>query len=336
MPARKTLSSGGSRLSDNGNGKSGIKLAIKLIVTAILLWVAFRSVDVAAVSALLSGLDPWWAAIALLLTGLIIVSDAALLTCVMQLFERRLPFVTALVYSLVGWFFSNVAPSTVGGDIFRGVQLSRVGTPIGAAVRVILSMRLLSFATLVAVMIAGFPVALTLVGNERDVIILGCIVLAGTGALAGVLLLTQVARFLSVDRWPWLRKFHTLSEDFRKLLVPSSRVAATWLAALSQHLVRIAILSALAAGLSLEIPVATLFAFTPVALLTAMVPISFGGWGVRELSFVYFLGTAGVSAEEALSLSIAFGLLRVVVGAAGGVTWALLNDDHYRVDAPSA
>ena len=68
----------------------------------------------------------------------------------------------------------------------------------------------------------------------------------------------------------------------------------------------------------------------------AMLPISFGGWGVREIAFVYLLGAAGVSAEAALSLSIAFGLLRVLVGAIGGLTWLLINDEHLRVDAPSA
>ena len=70
------------------------------------------------------------------------------------------------------------------------------------------------------------------------------------------------------------------------------------------------------------------------ALLVAMVPISFGGWGVRELTFVYFLGTAGVGAEAALSLSVAYGLLRIVVGAIGGVTWVLIGEEHFRVDAP--
>ena len=94
-------------------------------------------------------------------------------------------------------------------------------------------------------------------------------------------------------------------------------------------------LACLAAGLGLAIPVATLFALTPAALLIAMAPVSFGGWGARELTFVYLLGTAGVGAESALSLSIAFGLLRVVVGAIGGVTWALMSDHHYRVDATS-
>jgi hypothetical protein len=48
------------------------------------------------------------------------------------------------------------------------------------------------------------------------------------------------------------------------------------------------------------------------------------------------LGAAGVSAEAALSLSIAFGLLRVLLGLIGGLTWVVINDEHFRVDTSSA
>lgn len=317
-------------------GQVPLKFAIKCLVTAALLWLAFRKVDLGGVSSVLYGLNPLWAAAALLATVLIILADAMLLSGVLRTFDRRVPFRTALLYSLVGWFFSNVAPSTVGGDIFRGVQLSRAGVPAGAAARLIVSIRFLSFATLVAVMAAGLPIALGLMGNERDVFLLAGILAAAGGALATVLMLAHFPRWPRLERWPLFGKFYTLSDDFRRLLVPSARTAAVWLAALVQHLLRVGILAMLAAGLGLTIPLTTLFAFTPAALLIAMVPISIGGFGARELTFVYFLGIAGISAEAALSLSIAFGLLRVFFGAIGGVTWSLMSDHHYRVDASSA
>ena len=154
-------------MSDNGMVRLQLKLAIKCFVTALLLWLAFRTVDIVAVSRLLSGLHPLWALGAILLTALIVIFDAALFVEVMRIFSRRVKFGTAFLYSLVGWFFSNVAPSTVGGDIFRGVQLSRVGLSIGAAVRLVLSIRVLSFITLVAVIAAGFPIALDLLHVSR-------------------------------------------------------------------------------------------------------------------------------------------------------------------------
>jgi uncharacterized membrane protein YbhN (UPF0104 family) len=320
-----------------GRGRNAVKLALKCLLTAVLLWVAFRSVDVGAVSRLVIGLSPAWAACALLLTGIIIATDAALLSGVLRMFGRSVPFVTALLYSLVGWFFSNIAPSTVGGDVFRGVQLSRVGVPLGQSIRLVIAIRVLSFTTLVAVMLAGFPVALQLVGPRREAAPLGTILAGGMVAVGALFLLAQgIVRLRSLERFPVFGKFQTIANDFRMLLVPSRPVAVAWLAALTQHLIRIGILAALATGLKLDIPILTLFAFTPAALLMAMLPISLGGWGVRELTFVYFLGTAGVSSEAAISLSIVFGLLRLVVGAIGGVTWTLVHDDRFQVDPSSA
>lgn len=317
-------------------GRGAAKLAIKGAVTVLLLWLAFRTVDVGAVSTLLLGLNWWWTAAALLSTGLLIASDAMLLGAVMRIFGHRVPPGTAFLYSLVGWFFSNVAPSTVGGDIFRGVQLSRVGTTVGAAVRVIISIRLLSLATLVVVMLAGFPLALGVVEERRDILVLAGILSVASAAAVVILLLARVGwHSPALERWRFYERLKSALRGFRALLVPRRDTAEAWIAALTQHLFRVGVLAALAAGLGLGIPVATLFALTPAALLVAMVPMSIGGWGVRELTFVYLLGTAGVSAEAALSLSVAFGLLRIFVGAIGGVTWALLNEDHFRVDAAS-
>lgn len=314
-----------------------LKIAIKCLVTALLLWVAFRTVDIAAVVSLLSSLNPWWALVALLLTGLIILFDATLLSSVIRLFSRRMPFGTAMLYSVVGWFFSNVAPSTVGGDIFRGVQLSRVGMPVGTAVRIILAVRVLSFITLVGVIAAGLPIALGLLKEPRDELLMITLLASGLGVIAALFVLAHIRlRVPRLERWAFFQKLLTVAGDFRLLLTPSHGIASAWAAALAQHLLRVGVLAALATGLGLDIPLATLFAFATAALLMAMVPISFGGWGIREIAFVYLLGAAGVSAEAALSLSIAFGLLRVLMGVIGGLAWVVANDGHFHVDAPSA
>jgi uncharacterized protein (TIRG00374 family) len=322
------------QLWDDGRG---VKLAIKFGVTGVLLWLAFRSVDLSVVSQLLARLDPRYAAVTLVLASLIVVSDAMLLSGVVRLFERRMPFGTALLYSVVGWFFSNVAPSTVGGDVFRAVQFARVGVPAGAAVRLIIAIRVLSFATLVLVMFAGFPIAVELVGGHRAAELFGLILAAGSGALIAFFVVARFpAMFPALDRWAVVRKCRTIATDFRMMVVPSARVAMAWLAALSQHLLRIAILACLSAGLGLGVPIASLFAFTPVALLIAMLPVSFGGWGARELSFIYLLGAAGVSGPAALTLSIAFGLMRVLIGLLGGALWVIVHGDHFRVDPEPA
>ncbi|HEX6409862.1 MAG TPA: lysylphosphatidylglycerol synthase transmembrane domain-containing protein, partial [Sphingomicrobium sp.] len=221
-------------------GRGTVKLAIKGLLTAVLLWAAFTTVEVDAVATLLRGINVWWALAALCMTGMIIVADAILLSVVMRIFDRRVSGRTAMLYSLVGWFFSNVAPSTVGGDIFRGIQLSRVGTPVRAAVRVILAIRLLSLATLVVVMSAGFPLALGLVHDQRDIVLLGAVLIISAAALLAIYLLAEFRwSFPALDRWAVVDKLKTVSRDFQSFLRPSGVVAGAWLSSGAQHVFRV-------------------------------------------------------------------------------------------------
>ena len=101
-------------------GTREVKLAIKCVVTAALLWLAFRKVDLGAVSSVLSGLSLWWAAAALLLTSLIILSDAMLLAGVLRMFGRRVEEARNMYARFVldplpgkGYDFAATQPSVV-------------------------------------------------------------------------------------------------------------------------------------------------------------------------------------------------------------------------------
>ena len=62
----------------------------------------------------------------------------------------------------------------------------------------------------------------------------------------------------------------------------------------------------------------------PVALL-ANLPISIGGWGVREAAVVFLFGLVGVPSSAALVLSMQLGLLALLIVLPGGVMWLLLQ-----------
>ena len=63
--------------------------------------------------------------------------------------------------------------------------------------------------------------------------------------------------------------------------------------------------------------------------LFSVVPISFGGWGVREgIAFVLYPAW-GIEIETALAVSILFGVVMMIVGLIGGIFW-LLSDDEAR------
>jgi hypothetical protein len=53
------------------------------------------------------------------------------------------------------------------------------------------------------------------------------------------------------------------------------------------------------------------------------VPISIGGWGLRELAVVSLLGAHGVPAERALLFSVCFGLALLIGSLPGALAWLL-------------
>ena len=96
-------------------------------------------------------------------------------------------------------------------------------------------------------------------------------------------------------------------------------------------------LALLATGLGLGISVTTLFALTPAALLIAMVPISVGGFGAARAHVRLFPGHRRNSRRSRhCRCRLPSASCACLVGGVGGMTWSLMSDHHYRVDAPSA
>src|SRR5258707_8019487 len=76
-----------------------------------------------------------------------------------------------------------------------------------------------------------------------------------------------------------------------------------------------------AQGLALPLPDAAVL-FT-VMIGVAFIPISIGGWGLRELAVISLLASYGVAPERALLLSVCFGLALAFGSLPGALTWLL-------------
>jgi hypothetical protein len=57
----------------------------------------------------------------------------------------------------------------------------------------------------------------------------------------------------------------------------------------------------------------------------ALVPISIGGWGLRELAVISLLGNHGVPPDKALLFSVCFGLTLAVGSLPGALAWLLYS-----------
>ena len=72
-----------------------------------------------------------------------------------------------------------------------------------------------------------------------------------------------------------------------------------------------------ALSLKLEIDYFSFFVFTPLILFSMSIPISVGGWGVREITALLISFLLGLTASASITVSIVYGLLNFICSLPG-------------------
>jgi len=227
--------------------------------------------------------------------------------------------VTALRSVFQGLFFNQALPSVVGGDALRVLHATQAGIGAGPAVRSVVLDRIAGMGALVFLAALSQPMFLARVDSvAARGVTLGVVTLG----IAGVVAILALAS-LPMD-WRRFRPIAatvTLSRTARHICTRPALLVSVMGLSLAGHVLFLAGVICLAAGLGLRIDIAGCLAVVPVALLLAMAPISIAGWGVRDGVMVTGLGLLGVDADGALALSVLMGLVVLASSLPGGVAW---------------
>ena len=241
-------------------------------------------------------------------------------------------YAASLRLVLIGHFFNQTLPSSVGGDALRAWAAWRQGAAAASALASVLADRaggVIALTALSLLTLAFSPA----IGDPR---VLALIALAlGGGALgfAGLLLLIRLPA-------AWLARLRcTALADTARLLLhglfawPSS--VAILLASLAMASLNCVAVGLVAQSLAIPFPPGAIFLAVPIALLAGAVPVTIGGWGMREGAMVVMLGFYGVAPDAALPISVLFGLLSALCGSPGGVIWLVQGREKPGALAPA-
>lgn len=314
-----------------------MKLFLKLAVSIVVFAFVLSRINIGAVGQTIADANILFLTLALLLALAMLVTDAAFWQSVLGALGHRISFGTALLYCIVGSFFGGFGLSWTGVDIFRAAQLRQSGIPTETAIRTVITTRLVSLTSLIAVIACGLPISLSYPLQPHDKVLLVSFVAIGIGGMVAIAILGSARRHFSLFELPtFLDKAAGVSNDFLKALSSKRYSPASLLFSTSTHLLRVSTFAAIAAALHAEVNFAALYALIPISLLVAMVPIALGSWGVREASVIFFLGQVGVPAAMALSISVTYGILALIVDAIGGPVWVFARSHHYKLTVKDA
>jgi uncharacterized membrane protein YbhN (UPF0104 family) len=290
--------------------------AAKLAVSAVLIALVCRNIDVPALIAALAGQSVAWIAATAAL-GLV---QIALLGLRWQLILKALGaesgLRSTLAVTFMGCFFGAFLVGPTGGDVARAMLAPRCSLGRAAIVHSVLFERI---ASVIGLALAAAPFVATATGPVARAlplaVALALLPLIGGAVLAG---LAKATMGRPGKLFVLLREF----DRSRRLLcrVWPRFVAAVAIAAVGQILVA-AEAWCLAQSQQLGVSFLDFAVLMPPVMLLVALPVAAGGWGVRESAMVAALALVGIGAAPALLLSVELGLVTALVSLPGGAIW---------------
>lgn len=313
--------------------RKALSLCIKAAVSGLLLYFALATVNVSTVAARLSRIELPWIALGLLL----LLAQNAILSWRWQQIVTRcgadLPPRQAFRFTLIGTFFSQTLPSSVGGDAIRLWLLAKQTNWRVAAYSVFLD-RVVGVVTLAALVVACLPWTLALI---RDPVGRAALMLIGLGFIAAGIVFVGLSwqRLKFLEHWAPTRHLVAIAGVAVMILRSPRTLAVVFGLSVMIHLITALTGWCAAHAVGADMPLSySLFLIPPVMLVT-VVPISIAGWGLREGAMVAAFSYAGLPQADGLIISLLFGAAYLVIGVAGGLVWILTVDSAARKAVPA-
>ncbi len=248
---------------------------------------------------------------------------------VMAALDVAIGFTKAWAILMIGIFFNQSLPSTIGGDVARIWRVHCEGHGLGKSANVVLVDRVMALVGLLVLVGPALPIVYAM-GQGPGA---GAIVLSMAAAVALVTLgmgLFFAAPGLPalLGRWRPLRALAELTCDARRLVANPGRTLIVTGIAVVVHTLSASAVYVLALGFDIDVTWLECLALVPTVILVMVLPISIAGWGLREGAMVSAFALVGVSVEDALVLSLGFGFATVVVGLPGAFIWLLTGGSH--------
>ncbi|HEY90067.1 MAG TPA: flippase-like domain-containing protein [Thermoflexia bacterium] len=263
----------------------------------------------------------------LLAATLLMVAGTALRAVRWQVLLRALEIevpLRRLVYLyFVGSFFNIFLPSGLGGDAVKMAELAQSTDRAPEAIGTTLVDRATGLWVL-------FLLALLALPFSGDLLPAGWLPLIAVSAVGGVLggwlvLASPLVPWLGAHvRLPGQEKMERFYRSISQLGYPA--LGRACLVSLVFDLLLIAFNVLVALSFDLRLPLTVFLLFTPLISFSLALPISIGGLGVREQTYILLFSAVGVSEVTAIALSLAnYAITNLVVGALGGIIYLIFN-----------
>ena len=224
----------------------------------------------------------------------------------------RRPLADYIRFYFIGMFLNVFGLSTIGGDVARGLYLGDGRRP-GLALNSVIFDRISGLAILMAM---GAIALLAFPGYALPWPLSAACIVGGLALVVGWWTCPKLVRLLPERNRLRRQVEHDLAPFWsdRALLVRVSLLSLVF------HLSQVGVQWLLARAAGTSLPFSYCMVMHPILSLMMALPVSIGGFGVREGGYLYFLTRLDIDD----SIAVTMGLLWWLMGALSGVVGAVV------------
>lgn len=240
----------------------------------------------------------------------------------------RLSVLSLSSSTLIGQFFNNFLPTSIGGDVYRAYDVNKkTGFPMSSSVSVIVVERLSGIIASAIFAVAALFLGFTAIGGKS--IIIPIVIFLAVSIIVFLLILNpQISGFKKLAKK--VKFLEKISEKMRNIYNTFLTFKKYKLVLFEVMIYSLSLqfaviinywLASKALGINLDL---TAFIFiVPVVSIIAMLPVSLGGIGIREGSLVFLMVSLGAPHAKSAMVSLLLFAMILFMGITGGLIYAI-------------
>jgi hypothetical protein len=316
--------------------KTGLETALKITISTLLIYYLFKSAKIDVVSLYHSFLrvQKFWVICAF---ASVIVSNflgTFQWNLLLNQLNIRLPFWRVTSYYFTGLFFNNFLLSFIGGDIIRVYDVTKSSGKNCEAISTVLLDRLIGFVALSSIAFFGLLVLLNKINSSEVLYIVPAIFIGLCFVIFFLFNKSFAKRFESIGVKLTPKRFHnSFRQIYNSLNYYYGNPGLLIKVSIISIFIQVARLYThyfLALSIGISVNVAYFFVFIPIITLLISLPITVGGFGVREWSAAVLFPLAGVSAINAVLIEEMAYLVGILTSLPGGITFVFRKHTSVR------